>query len=41
LKGLKTEGLHPQLLATARKVLKEAKGLIEQGVEDAEPDWGI
>jgi hypothetical protein len=41
LKGLKTEGLHPQLLATARKVLSEAKGLIEQGVKDAEPDWGI
>jgi membrane associated rhomboid family serine protease len=41
LKGLKTEGLHPQLLATARKVLKEAKGWIEQGVEDAEPDWGM
>jgi hypothetical protein len=39
LKGLQTEGLHPQLLATARKTLQEAKAMMEQGVEDAEPGW--
>ncbi|MFM7055334.1 MAG: rhomboid family intramembrane serine protease [Planctomycetota bacterium] len=39
LKGLQTEGLHPQLLATARKVLHAAKELMQQGVEDAAPDW--
>lgn len=39
LKGLQTEGLHPQLLASARNVLQGAKALVEQGVADAEPDW--
>lgn len=40
LKGLQTEGLHPQLLATARNVLQDARALMDQGVEDAEPGWG-
>jgi membrane associated rhomboid family serine protease len=40
LNGLKTEGLNPQLLKQARKILQEGRTQIEQGIRDAEPEWG-
>jgi len=37
--GMQTPGLHPQLLASARRVLHAGKELLQQGVEDVEPGW--
>ena len=40
LNGLKTEGLNPQLLKQARRILHDGRAMLEQGIKDTEPEWG-
>jgi membrane associated rhomboid family serine protease len=39
LQGMSTQGINPELLAQAKRIAKQARELLRQGVEDADTDW--